>query len=264
MKGLENHGNTCYFNTALQCLLHIPALTNYFIREPYTGDCAFTREYGNLVKRYWTKGGSVVEHSEVMKLFREKFPRFKSNEQHDVQEAILCIIDILEIARPEIKYWFYGKKVQETIWPGGKSSNEEDFSVHLITSSGKNMGEMLSKSTDWNTLENFEDNEGKVHNVATTRMLFSKLPQVLMISFDTKSHVQIIENILIDKFEYNLIASAVHVGHQHDGHYVSFVKRRNKWFLVDDDSIREHDLPDEAGYYFMVYNLKTPSSEYSP
>jgi len=118
----------------------------------------------------------------------------------------------------------------------------------------------LKKSTDWNVLENFEDTEGKVHHVATTRMLFSKLPQVLMVSFDRKSHIQIIENIIIDKYEYNLVASAVHVGNQNDGHYVGIIKRRNKWFLADDDSVQEHPLPDEAGYYFMVYNLKTPSS----
>ena len=48
-----------------------------------------------------------------------------------------------------------------------------------------------------------------------------------MISFDTKSHIKIIENIHIGGLEYNLIASAT--CHQHDGH-VSFVKRRNKWF----------------------------------
>ena len=264
MKGLENHGNTCYFNTALQCLLYIPALTNCFVSNSYTGECTFTQEYGELTKNYWTKGNEGVNNGTLLKLFREKFPRFKSSEQHDVQETILCIIDILETSRPEIKHWFYGKKTQETIWPGGKSSNEEEFSVHLITSEGDDMGEMLSKSTDWNTLEQFEDTEGKVHHVATTRMLFSKLPQVFMISFDRKSHVKIIENILIDKYEYNLISCAVHIGHQNDGHYVGLVKRRNKWFLADDESIREHPLPEEAGYYFMVYNLKTPSSEYSP
>jgi len=122
------------------------------------------------------------------------------------------------------------------------------------------MGEMLLKSTDWNTLENFEDSGGKVHSIATTRMLFSKLPQILMISFDTKSSVKIIENILIDKYEYNLISSAVHVGDQDDGHYVSFAKSRNKWFLLNDESTKEQTLPEEAGFYFMVYNLKTPSS----
>jgi ubiquitin C-terminal hydrolase len=264
MKGFENHGNTCYFNTAVQCLLYIPALTNYFIREPYTGECPFTVRYSELVKTYWTKGQETLSVNDLLTEFRKKFPRFGSKEQHDVQEAVLCIIDILENVRPEIKKWFYGKKTQETIWPGGKSSNEEDFSIHLITSDGRDMGKMLSESTAWNTLTEFEDTEGKTHHVATTRMLFSKLPQVLMISFDRKSHIQIIENIIIDKYEYNLISTAVHVGHQDDGHYVSFVKRRNKWFLVDDDTIKEHPLPNEAGYYFMVYNLKTPSSEYSP
>lgn len=264
MKGLANHGNTCYFSTALQCLLHIPALTNHFIDKPYEGASAFTVTYSSIVRVYWSKSEQEVDVGTLIKHFREEFPRFRSREQHDVQETVLCIIDILERVRPEIKQWFYGKKIQETIWPGGKSSNEEDFSIHLITSRGKDMGEMLSKSTEWNTLENFEDTRGKVHHVAITRMLFSKLPKVLMISFDTKSHVQIIENIIIDKHEYNLIASAVHVGNQNDGHYVSLIKRKDKWFLIDDDSIKECELPEETGYYFMVYNLKNRSSECSP
>jgi len=168
----------------------------------------------------------------------------------------MCIIDILERAEPVVKEWFYGKKTQETIWPGGKSSNEEDFSIHLIPSEGGDMAEMLDKSTDWNTLEHFEDTQGKVHNVATTRMIFSKLPKVLMISFDRKSHIKVIETIHIGGVEYSLIASAVHVGLQNDGHYMSFVKRRNKWFLLNDEMVREEELPDQAGFYFMVYNLK--------
>tara|TARA_B000000441_G_scaffold78118_1_gene53066 strand:- start:3514 stop:4290 length:777 start_codon:yes stop_codon:yes gene_type:complete len=255
MKGLENHGNTCYFNTALQCLLYIPVLSNYFIRKPYTGECEFTKAYGNLVKMYWTRGKEHITIKNVIEAFQKEFPRFRTNEQHDVQEAVLCIIDILERSRPEIKEWFYGKKTQETIWPGGKSSNEEVFSVHLITAEGTDMGEMLQKSTDWNTIENFEDTDGKVHHLATTRMVFSTLPQVLMISFDRKSHIEIIENMIIGNSEYNLISCAVHVGIQNDGHYVSFVKRRNKWLLANDENVEEHELPKEASFYFMVYNL---------
>jgi hypothetical protein len=45
---------------------------------------------------------------------------------------------------------------------------------------------------------------------------------------------------------------------------VSLIKRKDKWFLIDDDTINECELPEETGYYFMVYNLKTPSSECSP
>ena len=68
--------------------------------------------------------------------------------------------------------------------------------------------------------------------------------------------IEIIENILINEHEYNLICTAVHVGAQEDGHYVSFVKKRNKWFFINDEMVREEELPDEAGFYFMVYNLK--------
>ncbi len=202
----------------------------------------------------------MINVKPLLESFQKKFPRFKTNEQHDVQEAILCIIDIIERARPDIKPWFYGKKTQETIWPDGKSSKVEDFSVHIITSSGNDMGEMLLKSTDWNTIENFEDTEGKMHHLATSRMVFSEFPKVLMISFDRKSHIKILEKLIIDKHEYTLISSALHVGNQNDGHYVSFVKSKNNWYLIDDETIKQHDLPEEAGFYFMVYNLKTPPS----
>ena len=113
MKGLENHGNTCYFNTALQCLLYIPVLSNYFIRHPYQGDCKFTNEYSKMVKTYWTKGQDEIDINSVLTCFREKFPRFGTKEQHDVQEAILCIIDILETSRPEIKPWFTERRYKK-------------------------------------------------------------------------------------------------------------------------------------------------------
>ena len=260
MKGFDNLGNTCYFNTAIQCLLHIPIISNHFMRNPYTGKCSFTRAYSDLIRSYWTTGNETLNMKVLLEEFQHKFPRFKIDDQHDVQEAIMCIIDILERAEPTIKRWIYGKKVQETIWPGGKTSNEEDFSVHLITSDGNDMGKMLAKSTDWNVLTDFEDKNGTTFNVASTRMVFSKLAQILMISFDRKSHIRIIESIHIGGHEYNLIASAVHVGMQNDGHYVCFAKRKDNWFLLNDESTEKHSLPLEAGHYFMVYNLKTPSS----
>ena len=99
-----------------------------------------------------------------------------------------------------------------------------------------------------------------MYNVATTRMIFSKLPQVLMISFDTKSHIKIIEKLILDTHEYELFACAIHAGIQNDGHYVSFIKRKPKWFFINDAHVREHELPEEGGFYFMLYNLKNPPS----
>jgi ubiquitin C-terminal hydrolase len=207
-----------------------------------------------LVNLYWNQEQKgCINLKPIIQKFYNKFPRFKNNNQHDVQESILCIIDILETSIPELKQLFYGKKTQETIWPGGKNVTDEDFSIHIVRSNGKDLGEMLNKSTDWNCIEDFEDKDGKKYNVATTRMLFSKLSPVLMISFDTKSNVKIVENIVIDKFKYKLISTVIHVGNQYDGHYVSFINNDDIWYYINDDFICKKDLPFQASHYFLIY-----------
>tara|TARA_R110002050_G_scaffold3534_6_gene18494 strand:- start:4376 stop:5038 length:663 start_codon:yes stop_codon:yes gene_type:complete len=216
----------------------------------------FTSLFQLNVQKYWSNDKTPLNLDLLLFAFQRKFPRFKTDEQHDVQEAILCIIDILEQYQPIVKEWFYGKKVQETIWPTGKSLNEEDFSIHLMTSRGSDIGKMLQESTNWNVLEDFVDDEGVKHNAASTRMMFSKLPPVFMLSFDVKNHIKIIHELILDNHTYKLTACAMHVGHQHDGHYVSFARQRNRWFFLNDEFVREQQPPDMGSYYFMVYSLE--------
>ena len=265
MRGFLNLGNTCYFNAVIQCLLHVPVLSNYFLQVGYEGYCEFTKLYQKLVKFYWisTEKGRVNLKPLMCEFFKH-FPRFDNADPQDAQEAILCIIDILERSCPDIKPWFYGKKIQETIWPDGKTSSVEDFGIHIVSTNGNTFGEMLNKSTDWNVIENFEDTNGKIHNVATTRMLFSKLPQVLMISLDKKTDINVIEKLMIYEYEYNLIATTTHIGGEMDGHYISFLRHGDRWYYVNDDFFNEINLLTRGGHYIMVYNLKTPSSEYPP
>ena len=255
MRGFVNEGTVCYFNTALQCLFNIPILTNHFLREPYKGTCMFTLIYQILLKKYWTADKTPLDLAALQYAFQKEFPRFRTNEQHDVQETVLCIIDILERSQPIVKEWFYGKKIQETIWPNGKTVNEEDFSVHLMTYKGDNdMEKMIKESTDWNVLENFQDTDGITYNAATTRMLFSKLPPIFMLSFDTKSNIKIVEKMSLDGNAYNLSACAMHVGNQHDGHYVTYIRRKTKWYFINDERVEERSPPPEGSYYFMIYS----------
>tara|TARA_B100001094_G_scaffold269768_1_gene274132 strand:- start:9272 stop:10054 length:783 start_codon:yes stop_codon:yes gene_type:complete len=258
MKGFKNFSNTCYFNSSLQCLLQIPVLSNHFIDNEYKGGCQFTEFYSKLVNFYWTKDESIktLDITSLFKLFQQKFPRFHDNEQHDMQDCVMCIIDILEIAQPIIKEWFYGNKIQETIWPGGRSSNEEIFSMHILNSHCADMNQMLNDSLKWNTIENFQDDKGIVHHVATTRMVFSKFPKILMISFDKKSRVNAIEKIKIVDLEYDLIATGIHVGNQNKGHYVSFTKHKGLWYYKNDEFVAQQDLPKFSEHYLLIYNLK--------
>ena len=56
MKGIYNEGNTCYFASALQCLMQTPCLTNYILKNPYGGPREITKEYVNLVTLNWRGG----------------------------------------------------------------------------------------------------------------------------------------------------------------------------------------------------------------
>ena len=38
LAGLNNLGNTCFMNSALQCLSNTVQLTNYFLSNEYLGD----------------------------------------------------------------------------------------------------------------------------------------------------------------------------------------------------------------------------------
>ncbi len=257
MRGFINDETMCYFNSAVQCLFNIPVLTNHFLRDPYKGEggCMFTTIYQVLLKHYWTADKTPLNLDGLHFAFRKEFPRFRSDEQHDVQETVLCIIDILERSQPIIKNWFYGKKTQETIWPGGKTVNEEDFSIHLMTYRGDpDMSKMIKDSTDWNVLENFQDVNGITYNAATTRMLFSKLPPILMISFDTKSRIKMIQNMSLDDHQYNLIACVLHTGNQSGGHYVSYIRRKSNWYFINDEHVKEIPPPPEGSYYLMIYS----------
>ena len=257
MRGFVNDETMCYFNSAIQCLFNIPVLTNHFLRDPYKGEggCMFTTIYQVLLKHYWTAVKTPLNLDGLHFAFRKEFPRFRSDEQHDVQETVLCIIDILERSQPIIKNWFYGKKTQETIWPGGKTVNEEDFSIHLMTYRGDpDMSKMIKDSTDWNVLENFQDVNGITYNAATTRMLFSKLPPILMISFDTKSRIKMIQNMSLDDHQYNLIACVLHTGNQSGGHYVSYIRRKSNWYFINDEHVKEIPPPPEGSYYLMIYS----------
>jgi ubiquitin C-terminal hydrolase len=256
MRGFVNKKTLCYFNTSIQCLFNIPILTNHFLREQDAsgGVCTFVTLYQDFLKKYWTSYKTPLDLTPLYSAFQKYFPRFKSDEQHDVQETILCIIDILEKSNPIIRTFFYGKKIQETIWPSGKTVNEEDFSIHLVTyKKGFDLNRMLSDSTAWNVLEDFKDINGKRHNIATTRMTFSKIQPIFMISFNSKSHIELLQELSINDEHLILIACAIHAGNQHDGHYVSYIRRKDKWFLIDDESVVETELPHVGGCYLMTY-----------
>lgn len=104
--GLQNLGNTCYMNSALQCLSNTPQLTKWILRGDYKRDINTTNPLGsngevveafaNIIKSIW-KSQSALRPSIAPKEFKSTFERFNPHfvgyQQHDSQEFLSFLLD---------------------------------------------------------------------------------------------------------------------------------------------------------------------------
>ncbi|XP_049879837.1 ubiquitin carboxyl-terminal hydrolase 20 [Pectinophora gossypiella] len=101
--GLQNMGNTCYMNAALQALSNTAPLTSYFLecgaavavlaadKKP-----GLSRAYQKLIKDMWsTKTRGYVVPNGILYGIRNVHPMFRGYHQHDTQEFLRCFMDQL-------------------------------------------------------------------------------------------------------------------------------------------------------------------------
>lgn len=104
LSGLVNLGNTCYFNSALQCLIHTKDLTEYFLSLEYRDDInkeelkgngqLVSQAYYNLVKGL-TEEQCIVRPNSFKRIIDILSVRFRGSRQHDSHECLIFILDFL-------------------------------------------------------------------------------------------------------------------------------------------------------------------------
>ncbi len=246
MRGLYNLGNTCYFSTAIQCLAHVPPLTRHFFFTDLTNcPCDITKEYQKVVKQLFVKGETKpVSPSDLLGAFRIRFPQFDPMRQHDAQEVVLLLIDVFEesIGKEFITDLFNGEEVQEISWKGGSSKITNPFTTLILdVSEPGRLQDLIDDRQKAILIQNYKQEEGTEHAEAQVTRGVARWPKFINFSFsmyDYKFPIEI-------PFEFEgrmLFACILHMGHKQGGHYALLVRRYNKWYIKDDETI--HEVPD--------------------
>ncbi|XP_018497104.2 ubiquitin carboxyl-terminal hydrolase 20-like [Galendromus occidentalis] len=133
LAGLQNLGNTCYMNAALQALSNCTQLTEYFLNTPNlplrnNGRGAnLAMSYSKMILQMWhEKRPPCVVPSGVAYGINSVCPVFRGPTQQDAQEFLRCFLDQLH---DELKNEFFPKKEQDEDEEGAEEhhrANEEE------------------------------------------------------------------------------------------------------------------------------------------
>jgi len=287
--GLQNIGNTCFMNSALQLLVNCTVLSKFILNN------SFESEKINLYKQFLSDyfKNKVITPNSVKKLVSQQNNIFSGYEQQDSHEFLVCIIDILnEEFKKEHKHnpkqiiginmdnlinTLFSTTITSIIYceeTEDKSKNKvgETILSLPIRNLATNLTESINDFTEIEKLEGeskwFNDKDNNYYD-AFKRLFIKTLPKYLIIHlkrfgfnrFSKKNNSEVImdQKIKINNHDFELRSIVFHMGNTGGGHYISLVNKDSKWFMFNDSNVSEITNIDNyinKGYIYLYAKSK--------
>jgi len=103
--GLTNLGNTCFMNSAIQCLSNCEYLTKYFFSKyykkeinslsKYSSGGKIANSYSDLLDKLWKQKEKYINPYQFYKTFTSYVKIFGDSSQHDSHEMLIYLLEKL-------------------------------------------------------------------------------------------------------------------------------------------------------------------------
>ena len=284
MKGFLNLGNTCYFNSTLQCLLNCTPLINYFNRHEYTGSDVAIIAFKDVINEYWNGNTNVVDPGLFLRQLTRWSSQFKGHLQQDSHEAYLCMLEGLHKATRHIKlkkspYYlnvdrdgcaFKQRHLEKRslitdIFDGQMKVTVSD--VHYETFRSIELTPLPNATVDALVFDYFKAEKADDSNNTIKRTI--QFPPVCIAlafkQFFNKVTINIKNTLdltwFLDKShhcpfvpKYELYGVILHGGNRHGGHYISATRVGDQWYLNNDSRVTKINFKDiQTDTIYMMF-----------
>eukprot|EP00762_Andalucia_godoyi_P005775 ANDGO_06901.mRNA.1 Ubiquitin carboxyl-terminal hydrolase 12 len=270
--GLKNQGATCYMNSLLQTLFHLPDFRRAVYRMPTLKEDNPEKSVALALQRVFYQL-QYAKHAVGTKQLTKSFgwDAVDSFMQHDVQELARVLLDNLEtkmkgtsvegtierLFRGRMKNFIRCVNVDFT-----STRSEEYYDVQLNVKDCKAIADSFKQYVDIEKLDGDNKYHAEGHGLqdAEKGVVFETFPQVLMLQlkrfnydfvndrmYKINDRLEFPQTLDLTPFQvqpdnqclYELHSVLVHAGDVHGGHYYAFVRPTldSQWYKFDDDHV---------------------------
>ena len=276
LKGLDNLGQTCYFNSIAQCLLNCSLFRNIIENIPKSTLCVTVLRELRLLFIQMTSKSSKTHISTsqcfaaIMDIPECKRAQMNRNKQEDAAIFFLILMEYLRLKFKSLTAIFEGNfrsnvkclrcsrsyfktdsfKVLSLCFPEGNYKQDTHIALHPY-----DLCKLLDDFVKPEIISGYFCTQCAAHHPAEKTLSIHSPPKVLVLQLKRFQGLQKIRNYVRfhsqlslkyiragneKRQHYRLSAVVVHIGQNlGNGHYLSFVNAGEKWFQCNDHVIQE-------------------------